>query len=65
LAAESEMATFTAQGRGRISSSGGAKWRGAHFFGTSTNGRLTFLNNVIGLFEGEMDAEGIDTTKIW
>ena len=64
LAGESDVATFTAQGRGKITSSGGAKWRGAHFFGT-TNGGLAFLNNVIRLFEGDMDAEGNDITKIW
>jgi hypothetical protein len=65
MAGESEMATFTTHAFGRVSSSGGAKWRGAHFFRTSANGKLAFLNNFIGLFEGEIDAEGNDIARIW
>jgi hypothetical protein len=32
---------------------------------TSTNGKLAFLNNVVGLFEAEVDAEENITEKIW
>jgi hypothetical protein len=62
---ESEMATFRGEAFGRISSSGSAKWRGAHFILTSSTGKLAFLNNVVGVFEAEIDAEGNVTEKIW
>jgi hypothetical protein len=65
MAGESEVATFTAQGFGRISASGTAKWRGAQFCRTSANGKLAFLNNVVGVFETEVDAEGNAKTQIW
>jgi hypothetical protein len=62
---ESEMATFRGEAFGRISSSGSAKWRGARFILTSSTGKLAFLNNVVGVFEAEIDAEGNVTEKIW
>ena len=65
MAGESEMATYTGEGIGRISPAGDVRWRGSHFFSTSSNGRLAFLNNVVGLFEAEIDAEGNATEKIW
>jgi len=62
---ESEMATSTAEGFGRLSPSGNVKWHGAHFILTSSTGKLAFLNNVVGVFEAEIDAEGNVTEKIW
>lgn len=41
------------------------KWRGSHFYRTSSNGKLAFLNNVVGVFESEIDVEGNGTEKIW
>jgi hypothetical protein len=64
MAGESEMATYTAQGIGRLSPSG-VIWRGSGFFRTSSTSKLAFLNNIIGLFETEVDAEGNFTEKIW
>jgi hypothetical protein len=65
MAGESEVATMTGEGFGRISPSGSIKWRGSQFYRTSSAGKLAFLNNLVGLFEGEMDAEGNVTDKIW
>ena len=48
---ESEMATSTAKGFGRLSHSGIVKWRGAHFILTTSTCKLAFLNNVVGVFE--------------
>ena len=62
---ESEMATSTAEGFGRLSPSGSVKWRGAHFILASSTGKLAFLNTVVGVFEAEIDAEGNVTEKIW
>jgi hypothetical protein len=64
IAGESDMATYTAQGIGKVSPSG-VIWRGSGFFRTSSTGKLSFLNNVVGLFETEVDTEGNFTEKIW
>jgi hypothetical protein len=61
MAGESEIASYTGEGIGRLSSSGGIKWRGAIYYSTSSTGKLAFLNNVVGLFEAESDAF---TTKL-
>src|SRR5919198_5889568 len=59
MAGQSEFATFTGEGIGRISSSGGTKWRGSIFYSTSSKkGKLSFLNNMIGASEGEFNAQG-------
>jgi hypothetical protein len=66
MGGESEMATFRGEAFGRISSSGSVKWRGSHFYRTtSSSGKLAFLNNVVGVFEAEIDSEGNVTEKIW
>ena len=64
MAGESEMATFAAEGLGKITSSG-IRWRGAGFYRTSSTGKLSFLNNIVGVFESENDNEGNFTEKIW
>jgi hypothetical protein len=63
---ESEMATYTGEGLGRLGSSGSIKWRGSVFFRTSSGGvKLAFLNNLVGLFESEIDADGNFFEKAW
>jgi hypothetical protein len=64
MAGGSEMATLAGEGIGRITTNG-VKWRGAIFYKTASTGKLSFLNNVVGLFEAEVDAEGNFTEKIW
>jgi hypothetical protein len=64
MAGGSEMATLAGEGIGRIATNG-VKWRGAIFYKTASTGKLSFLNNVVGLFEAEVDAEGNFTEKIW
>jgi hypothetical protein len=66
-AGESEMATYTGEGIGRLGSSGSIKWRGSVFFRTSSAGgdKLAFLNNLVGLFESEIDADGNFFEKAW
>jgi hypothetical protein len=43
----------------------GVKWRGAVFLSAGSNGRLAFLNNVVGIFEAEIDMEGNFSEKSW
>jgi hypothetical protein len=62
---EPEMVTYTGEGVGRISSSGGVKWCGSIFSRTSSGGKLSFLNNMVGVFEAEIDADGNFSEKIW
>jgi hypothetical protein len=60
-----EMVTYTGEGVGRFSSSGGIKWRGSVFFRTSSGGKLAFLNNIVGVFESEIDSDGNFSEKEW
>ena len=64
MACESEIVVSTGEGIGKISPSG-VKWHGSAFYRTSSTGKLSFLNNVVGLFETEVDSEGNFTEKIW
>jgi hypothetical protein len=65
MAGESELATYTGEGVGRPSSSGSINYRGSIFYSTSSNGKLEFLDNLIGVFESEIDTEGNFSEKIW
>ena len=60
-----EMVTYTGEGVGRFSSSGSVKWRGSLFFRTSSVGKLAFLNNMVGVFESEIDSDGNFSEKAW
>lgn len=61
------MATWTGQGIGRFTAPGKISFRGSVFYRTtSTSGRkISFLNNVVGVFEYEMDEQGNSSTKVW
>ena len=65
MAGGSETATLEGYGVGRVTPSGTVKWRGSHFYITSSTGRLTVLDNVVGVFEAEIDTNGDTTEKIW
>ena len=74
---ELEMVPYTGEGIGRFDSSGSIKWRGSVFTrkqyysktsGPSSGqgeGKLSFLNNMVGIFESEIDAAGNFSEKIW
>lgn len=62
---EGDVATYTGEGIGRLDGSGVLKWRGAIFFETGSGGKLEFLNNVVGVFEAQIDAHGNLTDKTW
>jgi len=65
MAEESETATYTGEGIGRLGSSASASWRGFLFLSTSSNGKLSSLNNMIGLFEAEINADEDFSVEIW
>ena len=62
---DGEIATYTGEGIGRFDASGLLTWRGAIFFHTSSEGKLEFLNNKVGVFEAQVDSQGNFTDKVW
>ena len=62
---EPEMVTYTGEGIGRIYSSGSIKRRGSVFSRSSSHGKPSFLNNMIGIFESEIDLNGNFSAKVW
>jgi hypothetical protein len=61
------MATWTGQGIGRFTAPGKISFRGSVFYRTTSigGGKISFLNNVVGVFEYEMDEHGNSSTKVW
>jgi hypothetical protein len=64
MGGDSEMTTLAGEGIGKINANG-VKWRGAIFYRTASTGKLSFFNNVVGVFEAEVDSEGNFTEKVW
>lgn len=62
---DGNIVTFTGEGIGTFDASGVLKWRGAIFFDTSSEGKLGSLNNIVGVFEAQVDAQGNFTDKTW
>ena len=62
---DGDLATYTGEGIGRYDASGVLNWRGAIFFETSSEGKLGFLNDLVGVFEAQVDGQGNFTDKIW
>ena len=62
-----DTATFRGYGIGHSKGQVSASFRGSVFYKSpiSTNGKLSFLNNKIGVFETEVDESGISTEKVW
>jgi len=65
MAGEPGVVTFTGEGFGRVVPSGTIKWRAAFFYQTTSTGKLVFLNNLVGVSENEVDAEGNVIDKQW
>ena len=64
MAGNSEMATFEGEAIGRFTADG-VNWRGALFYRTASTGKLSFLNNLVGVFEAVVDFEGNLTHTAW
>src|SRR5918995_4923401 len=62
------MATWTGQGIGRFTGPGKISFRGSVFFripSTFEGGKLSDLNNMVGMFEYELDEAGNCSVKTW
>ena len=70
---ELETISYTGEAIGRLDSGGNIKWRGSIFtrkqYYSKISGqaveKLSFLNNMVGVFESEIDAAGNFSEKIW
>jgi hypothetical protein len=54
---EPEMISYTGEGIGRVGSTGNITWRGSVFYKKSSGDKLAFLNNMVGVFESEIDKD--------
>jgi hypothetical protein len=60
-----EFATYEGKGMGIIKTEGATSWRGSVFFSTISNRKLKFLDNLLGVFEVEIDSQGNFREKVW
>jgi hypothetical protein len=58
------MATWRGYGIGRFTSPGKISFRGSLFF-RAPPGTLSYFNNLVGVFEYEVDEEGNCSSKVW
>jgi hypothetical protein len=65
MSTEGDLITYTGEGIGKFESSGTLNWRGAIFFTTESTGRLSSLNNLVGVFEAQVDAKGNFSDRTW
>lgn len=61
------MATYKVQGIGKFSSPGNIRFRGSVFYRTTptSGGKLSSLNNMVGVFEYNEDEQGNCSVKVW
>ena len=61
------MATYTAQGIGSFTNERKLRFHGSVFFRTTSTcgGKLSFLDNMVGVFEYEGDEQGNCAVKVW
>src|SRR5919198_3944435 len=60
-----ETATWTGYGIGHLAAGGRVSYRGSLFFRTNLTGKMSFLNNIVGVFEYEVDESGNTAAKVW
>ena len=61
-----EMATEIGHGIGQFTDGGKkVRFRGSFFYRASSTGKLSFLNNIVGIFEYEGDESGNTSYKVW
>jgi hypothetical protein len=60
-----EVVCISGQGVGKMMDSGILRYVGANFYSTSSTGKLAFLNNLVGLFEYDVDGSGNNSVKVW
>ena len=61
----SEKASYTFQEIGQPSSDGKIKANGAAFFGSNATGKLAFLNNMVVIYQNQIDKAGNSSLVAW
>jgi 5-keto 4-deoxyuronate isomerase len=61
---DDEMATVKAQGISKLRDSSKVIC-GSNFYSSSTTGKLSFLNNLVGVHEASVDRDGNIRYKVW
>jgi hypothetical protein len=65
-AADGEIATYTAKDLGFTTEKGDTTYRGIQIFNTNTTGKMAFMDNLVGLYVYQNNADGDRITgKIW
>jgi hypothetical protein len=65
LMSENDLLAWTAQGMGSVTGPGKARFRGSVFYKTSLTGKLSALNNLVGVFEYEIDTFVNTSIQVW
>lgn len=60
-----ETATFNGHGIGYTNEAGKIKYAGSVFFKSLSKGKISFLNNVFGVFENDVDESGDIVIRLW
>ena len=60
-----EIVYVKGQGMGKTTKSGILRFVGTDFYSTSSKGKLSFLNELIGIFEYEPEKSGNYSAKVW
>jgi hypothetical protein len=62
---DDEMATIKAQSISKLIRDSSKVVSGSNFYHSSTTGKLSFLNNLVGVHEGSVDNDGNIIYKVW
>lgn len=62
---DGEIATWKGQGVGQFMPDGTIRFHGSLFFDTSSAGKLSFLKNMVGVFDYQVDPTGKTMSKVW
>jgi hypothetical protein len=62
---DGEIATWTGSGIGKFTGQGKIRFHGPLLYRTISAGKLAFLNNLIGVYETQIDENQNFTYKVW
>lgn len=63
MSKDGEVVSIRGQGIGRMTESGGIRFVGSNFYSTISKGKLAFLNNLVGVFEYDVEEDGSYSEK--
>jgi hypothetical protein len=63
--ADGQIATWVAQGLGRFTAQRVIRFRGSVIYHTDSSGTLAFINNIVAVFEYEVNEIGNTSARNW